>query len=106
MVTFGNASGAVEPFSPGLLAAKGSLFLTRPTLATYTRTREQLEAVTADLFDVVTSGGREGRGGADLSPQGCRSGAPGSGGAEDDRFDSAGRRVATTATMIARADRR
>ena len=56
MVTFGNASGAVEPFSPGLLAAKGSLFLTRPTLATYTRTREQLEAVTADLFDVVTSG--------------------------------------------------
>jgi NADPH2:quinone reductase len=56
MVTFGNASGAVEPFSPGLLAAKGSLFLTRPTLATYTRTREQLEAVTTDLFDVVTSG--------------------------------------------------
>ncbi len=56
MVTFGNASGVVEPFSPGLLAAKGSLFLTRPTLATYTRTREQLEAVTADLFDVVTSG--------------------------------------------------
>ena len=56
MVTFGNASGAVEPFSPGLLGAKGSLFLTRPTLATYTRTREQLEAATADLFDVVTSG--------------------------------------------------
>jgi NADPH2:quinone reductase len=56
MVSFGNASGAVEPFSPGLLAAKGSLFLTRPTLATYTRTREQLEATTADLFDVVTSG--------------------------------------------------
>ena len=56
MVTFGNASGAVEPFSPGLLAAKGSLFLTRPTLATYTRTREQLETVTGDLFDVVKRG--------------------------------------------------
>ena len=56
MVTFGNASGAVEPFSPALLAARGSLFLTRPTLATYTSTREQLEAVTADLFDVVSQG--------------------------------------------------
>ena len=40
----------------GLLAARGSLFLTRPTLATYTHTREDLEAVTADLFDVVASG--------------------------------------------------
>ena len=56
MVSFGNASGAVEPFSPGVLAAKGSLFLTRPTLATYTRTRSELEATTAELFDVVTSG--------------------------------------------------
>ena len=56
MVSFGNASGAVEPFSPSLLGAKGSLFLTRPTLATYTRTRAQLEAVTADLFEVVRSG--------------------------------------------------
>ena len=56
MVSFGNASGAVEPFSPGVLAAKGSLFLTRPTLATYTRTRSELEATTADLFEVVTGG--------------------------------------------------
>lgn len=56
MVSFGNASGAVEPFSPGVLAAKGSLFLTRPTLATYIRTRSELEATTADLFEVVTGG--------------------------------------------------
>ena len=56
MVSFGNASGAVEPFSPGVLAAKGSLFLTRPTLATYTRTRADLEETTADLFDVVVGG--------------------------------------------------
>ena len=56
MVSFGNTSGAVEPFSPAILAAKGSLFLTRPTLATYTATREELEATTADLFDVVGSG--------------------------------------------------
>ena len=56
MVSFGNASGAVEPFSPGLLATRGSLFLTRPTLATYTSTREELEETTRDLFEVVSSG--------------------------------------------------
>ena len=56
MVSYGNASGAVEPFGPGVLAAKGSLFLTRPTLATYISTREELDATTTDLFDVVRSG--------------------------------------------------
>ncbi len=56
MVSYGNASGAVEPFSPGLLAAKGSLFLTRPTLASYIGTRAELEATTRDLFEVVGSG--------------------------------------------------
>ena len=56
MVSYGNASGAVEPFSPGMLAAKGSLFLTRPTLATYISTREELEATATDLFEVVQSG--------------------------------------------------
>ena len=56
MVSYGNASGAVEPFGPGVLAAKGSLFLTRPTLATYISTREELDATTSDLFDVVRSG--------------------------------------------------
>ena len=56
MVSFGNASGAVEPFRPVLLAQKGSLFLTRPTLANYTATRRELEETTAELFDVVGSG--------------------------------------------------
>ena len=56
MVSFGNASGAVEPFKPVLLARKGSLFLTRPTLADYTATRQELEETTAELFDVVGSG--------------------------------------------------
>ena len=56
MVSYGNASGAVEPFSPGLLAAKGSLFLTRPTLASYIGTRAELDATAADLFAVVESG--------------------------------------------------
>ena len=56
MVSFGNASGAVDPFKPAILAQKGSLFLTRPTLATYTATRQELEETTAELFDVVGSG--------------------------------------------------
>jgi NADPH2:quinone reductase len=56
MVSFGNASGAVEPFSVGTLATKGSLFLTRPTLANHIRTRAELEETTADLFEVVAGG--------------------------------------------------
>jgi NADPH2:quinone reductase len=53
MVSFGNASGAVTQFNPGLLAAKGSLFLTRPTLYNYTATPEDLAAAARDLFAVV-----------------------------------------------------
>jgi len=56
MVSFGNASGPVQPFDPGLLAAKGSLFLTRPTLMTYTAQRADLMASAAELFQVVASG--------------------------------------------------
>ena len=56
MVSFGNASGAVDPVPPVTLAMKGSLFLTRPTLATYTATRDELESTTAELFDVVAKG--------------------------------------------------
>ncbi|HET9147972.1 MAG TPA: quinone oxidoreductase, partial [Acetobacteraceae bacterium] len=56
MVSYGNASGAVPPVELGMLAAKGSLFLTRPSLATYTAKREDLVAVANDLFDVVSSG--------------------------------------------------
>jgi NADPH2:quinone reductase len=56
MVVFGNASGAVPPFDVGILAAKGSLFLTRPTLATYTAKREDLVASANALFEVVRKG--------------------------------------------------
>ena len=56
MVTFGNASGPVPPVEPGLLAQKGSLFLTRPTLFTYTATRAGLDEAANELFDVVASG--------------------------------------------------
>lgn len=56
MVTFGNASGPVPPFDPGLLARMGSLFLTRPTLFHYIARREDLLAMAEELFAVVASG--------------------------------------------------
>ncbi len=56
LVSFGNASGPVAPFEPGILAAKGSLFFTRPTLMTYTAKREDLVAAAENLFQVVGSG--------------------------------------------------
>jgi NADPH2:quinone reductase len=56
MVSFGNASGAVAPVNIGILAQKGSLFLTRPTLINYTASRADLEETAKSLFDAVTSG--------------------------------------------------
>jgi NADPH2:quinone reductase len=56
MASFGNASGPVDPFPPTLLAQKGSLFLTRPTMYDYVATREELETAAKDLFDMVASG--------------------------------------------------
>jgi NADPH2:quinone reductase len=56
MVSFGQSSGAIGPFDLSVLAAKGSLFLTRPSLMHYTAKREDLEAHAADLFAVVLSG--------------------------------------------------
>jgi NADPH2:quinone reductase len=56
MVSFGNASGPVPALEPGLLAAKGSLFLTRPSLMHYTAQRRDLVASAADLFNVVAIG--------------------------------------------------
>lgn len=56
MVSFGNASGPIENFNLGRLSQMGSLYITRPTLFSYTSTREALEANANDLFDVVGSG--------------------------------------------------
>ncbi len=56
MVSFGNSSGAVPPFAPGVLAQKGSLYVTRPTLASHARTRERTQAMADELFAVVASG--------------------------------------------------
>jgi NADPH2:quinone reductase len=56
MVSFGQSSGKVEALDTGLLAAKGSLFLTRPSLMTYTARRADLVASAAELFEVVGKG--------------------------------------------------
>ncbi|MBF0323837.1 MAG: quinone oxidoreductase [Alphaproteobacteria bacterium] len=56
MVSFGQSSGKVAPLDTGILAAKGSLFLTRPTLMTYTAARADLVFMATELFEVVQSG--------------------------------------------------
>jgi NADPH2:quinone reductase len=56
IVSYGNASGAVPPFALSLLATKGSLFVTRPTLTAYTATRAELLTTAQELFDIVRSG--------------------------------------------------
>ena len=56
MVLFGQSSGAVEPVDLGILAQKGSLYVTRPTLRTYADKRADLLAMAQNLFDVVLSG--------------------------------------------------
>ncbi len=56
MASFGNASGPVAPFAPGILGAKGSLYVTRQTLFTHIATREATQAMADDLFAVVGSG--------------------------------------------------
>jgi NADPH2:quinone reductase len=56
LASFGNASGPVPPFAPGLLGPKGSLYLTRATLFTHIATREATQAMADDLFAVVASG--------------------------------------------------
>ena len=56
LVSFGQSSGKIDPFDVGILSAKGSLYITRPTLMTYTASRADLEASARALFDVVGSG--------------------------------------------------
>jgi len=56
MASFGNASGPIAPFSPGILGPKGSLYVTRQTLFTHIATRESTQAMADELFDMVTSG--------------------------------------------------
>ena len=70
-VSFGSASGGIEAFNLGLLAQKGSLFATRPTLFTFLADRARAEKMARDLFRVVANGDVEIRIG-----KRCRSGTP------------------------------
>ncbi len=56
LVSFGNASGPVKSFDLGMLAARGSLYVTRPTLMTYTATDDDFRETVGDLVDIVKSG--------------------------------------------------
>jgi NADPH2:quinone reductase len=56
LACFGNSSGPVPPFAPGILGPKGSLYLTRATLFTHIATREATQMMADDLFEVVRSG--------------------------------------------------
>jgi NADPH2:quinone reductase len=56
MVTFGNSSGPVAPFAPALLAAKGSIYVTRQTVFSHISSRERTQAMADDLFAAVESG--------------------------------------------------
>ena len=56
LVSFGNASGPVGPFAPGILTQKGSLYVTRPSLFDYIATRKELEANARDLIHLVKTG--------------------------------------------------
>ena len=56
MASFGNASGPVAPFAPGILGGKGSLYVTRQTLFTHIATRETCQEMADELFDVVVNG--------------------------------------------------
>ena len=56
MASFGNASGPVAPFAPGILGPKGSIYVTRQTLFSHITTRETTQAMADDLFEAVTSG--------------------------------------------------
>ena len=66
MVAFGQSSGAVAPLDPLLLSQKGSLFLTRPTLAHYVSTRDELLGRARELFEWIASGALDVRIGAEF----------------------------------------
>ena len=85
MVSFGQSSGPVPPLDLGVLAAKGSLFLTRPSLMHYTARRDDLLAHAQDLFDVMSCRGGEGEHRPGVCPARCRHRPPGPRGERDHR---------------------
>ncbi len=84
MALFGQSSGRVPPFDPQILNRKGSLFLTRPTVAHYIATRAELEQRAKDLFDWVTAGQLHVRVGAEFPLARAADAHQGARGAADD----------------------
>ena len=89
-VLFGQSSGTIQDFDLNMLAQKGSLFSTRPTLFTYAAKREALETMAAELMDVVGEGDREGGGEPGVPARQGRRRASRARGPADDRRDGAG----------------
>ena len=87
MVSFGNASGAPEPFPPNVLAQKGSLYLTRPTLFHYIATPPAARAEREELFEIVDQRQGEDRSAAALPARRGGRGAPRAAGRADHRVD-------------------
>ena len=90
MVLFGQSSGPVAPIDPQLLNRKGSLFLTRPTLAHYVATRDELLARAGDLFSWIADGELDVRIGAEFPLAEAARGAPRARGKADYREGRAG----------------
>ena len=87
MASFGNASGVVPPFAPVSLGPKGSLYVTRQTLATHIATREAMQAMADELFAVVAAGQVKIHIEPALRPRRRRPGASRPRGAQDDRLE-------------------
>ena len=85
LVLFGGSSGAVPPFDLIKLSQKGSLFITRPTLAHYTATREELEWRANDVLQIDRARRAQAANSQNLSTRGSGAGAPRSRRTEDDR---------------------
>ena len=83
LVLFGQSSGAVPPFDPHHLSGKGSLFLTRPTLANYIATREELQQRSSELLGWIAAGKLRPADRVRVSAQGCRRGPQSARGAQD-----------------------
>ena len=103
---FGASSGAVEPLNLGLLAQKGSLFVTRPTLNTYAASRENLVTMANELFDVVEIRRGQDRGPSDLSAQGRRESPRRSRRAQDHGVDGSDGVIALLSTDLGARPRR
>ena len=89
MVLFGQSSGRVPTVDPQILNTKGSLFLTRPSLGSYARTREELDWRSQELFSWSRGGFAQRPHRGDILHGGCRGSAPSTGSTRDDRQTAA-----------------